>query len=120
MTNDGFDKKLTGYFIAFCRKSFRWSPAYREALARAFVRRDKDGEHYKCEQCGTVIPRKLKQVDHIQPVVDRRGWNGSWDVYRERMFVSADQLRVLCKRDHHEKTQKENKARKAAKKQKEK
>lgn len=103
---------LQGYFKAFCRKTFRWSPAYKAALKRAFVRREGKVEYYKCECCGTIIIRKLKQVDHIDPVIDLiDGWDGSWDKYRERMYVDAMALQVLCKRCHQKKTNKENERR---------
>lgn len=118
MTNAEWTKKLDYYFIAAARKWFRWSPAYREVLARAFVRRSEGVEYFKCENCHSEIPRPKKQVDHRIPVVDRGGWDGSWDTYRDRIFVTADKLDLLCKSCHSAKTKKENAERRKTKKEK--
>jgi 5-methylcytosine-specific restriction endonuclease McrA len=110
-------KRLNAYFIAFARRVFRWSPPYREVLKRAFVRKDKDGEWFRCENCADIVLRKDKQVDHIDPVVAvYEVWDGSWDWYRARMFVEEDCLRVLCRPCHGEKSKKENADRRAFKK----
>jgi 5-methylcytosine-specific restriction endonuclease McrA len=100
-------KRLNGFFIAFCRKVFRWSPAYRNALKMAIVDKTKGYETYKCSACNSVVPRSDKQVDHRIPVTDRGGWNGSWDTYAERIFCSVENLDVLCKPCHKEKSKKE-------------
>lgn len=108
-----WSKTLNGYFIGFCRKTFRWSPAYRTALKSAFVEK-KDGiEYYRCKSCGSVVERANKQVDHIEPVVPvATGWNGSWDSYRDGLFVHESKLQVLCKSCHKGKTGAENQGRK--------
>jgi hypothetical protein len=112
ITPEQWSKKLNAYFIAFCRKAFKWSPDYRATLKRAFVEKKEGIEYYRCEACGIVVKRREKQVDHTEPVVSvSSGWDGSWDVLRQRMFVSADCLRVLCKSCHQKKTTAENKER---------
>lgn len=111
-TQEEWKKRLNGYFIAFCRKIFRWSPAYRDALKMAFIRKDEGGEWYKCRLCGEVLRRKDKQMDHIQPVVKvGTRWSGDWNEYRDRLFVESESLQVLCKKCHQEKSKKENKIR---------
>lgn len=108
-----WSKTLDGYFIGFCRKVFRWSPAYRSALKAAFVEKRDGIEYYRCKSCGTVVERPQKQVDHIDPVVPvASGWNRSWDGYRDRLFVHESKLQVLCKSCHKGKTGTENQGRK--------
>lgn len=121
MTREEWTKRVNGYFIASCRKWIRWSPAYRAVLKRTLVKKDSKGEWYKCEKCGELVLRKFKQVDHINSIINRRGWNGSWDVYRERIINDTESdLQLLCKRPcHYEKTQKENAERRKAKKKRE-
>jgi hypothetical protein len=112
MTPEQWSKRLDAYFVAFCRKAFRWSPGYRDALKRAFVEKKDAIEYYRCESCVLVVKRREKQVDHTEPVVSvATGWDGSWDVFRDRMFLGADKLRILCKECHQRKTTAENKER---------
>lgn len=104
-----WSKTLDGYFISFARKAFRWSPAYRAALKRAFVEKREGVEYYRCESRGEIIARSDKQVDHIVPVVPVGSvWNRSWDDYKKGLFVSAEGLQVLCKSCHKKKTGSEN------------
>jgi hypothetical protein len=113
-----WSKTLDGYFISFARKTFRWSPAYREALKRAYVEKRDGVEYYRCEVGKEIVARADKQVDHIEPVIPVGSpWNRSWDFYRERCFVDASKLQVLCKKCHKEKTGKENKGRVICRKQ---
>jgi|SRR6185436_5182081 len=109
-------KKLDGYFIAFCRKVFRWSTAYRSAVQSA-EEKTANGLRYRCKACGNLVERSEKQVDHIIPVVEPgKKWSGSWDDYRDRLFVSTEKLQVLCRGCHKSKTAEENKRRKLCKK----
>lgn len=110
-----WSRRLNGYFIAFTRKTFRWSPAYRDCVKNAEVRLD-TGIKYRCKACGNLVERSEKQVDHIRPVVEvGHKWNGSWDYYRDRLFVSVTELQVLCKGCHRSKTTKENEGRRQCK-----
>lgn len=107
-----WSKTLDGYFISFARKTFRWSPAYRQALKRAFVEKREGVEYYRCESGGEVVARPDKQVDHIIPVVPIGAvWNRSWDAYKIGLFVPAEGLQVLCKKCHAKKTGGENQRR---------
>lgn len=104
------------YLLAAFRKVFRWSPERKKALARAFKYKKGKIEFYECEDCHTIVPRKQKQVDHIEPVIiPTMGFEG-YDNLKIRMFVTADKLRVLCKVCHNIKTQKENVIRRRVKK----
>lgn len=96
------------YLLAAFRRTFRWSPERRKALKRAFHHKEGKIEFYECEKCHKLVPRKQKQVDHIEPVIiPTMGFTG-YDDLKGRMFVSASELRVLCKECHHIKTQAEN------------
>lgn len=106
-----FAKKLNGYFIAFCRRAFAWSPAYREATKKA-ERLTKDGLRWECAKCGDLVGKGEKHRDHVDPVVPvETGWDGSWDTYRNRMFVEADNIQILCLTCHKEKSNAENRLR---------
>lgn len=108
---DKWERSLNGYFIAFARRVFHWSPAYREAVLRAEQKEGKE-KRYRCESCGALVERSQKQVDHIDPVVPiGTKWDGDWNGYRNRLFVTSDRLRVLCKPCHAKKTGAENQRR---------
>ncbi len=113
--DETFKKKLNGYFIAFCRRTFAWSPAYREATKKA---ERKEGKEIKwlCAKCNALVGKGEKHRDHIDPVVSvEKGWDGSWDTYRDRLFVDADKIQILCLQCHKEKSNGENRLRKARK-----
>lgn len=106
-----FKKRLDSYFIAFCRKAFVWSPAYKTAKQRAEVATD-DGVRWKCASCGTLTAKGENHKDHIIPVVPIEGWNGSWDTYRDRMsYEDPGNLQILCIECHRRKSNEENKRR---------
>lgn len=110
-----WSKRLHGYFIGFCRKTFRWSPAYRSAVKGA-EEKTADGLRYRCKACGSLVERSEKQVDHIEPVVEiGKPGNTSWDYYRDRLFVSVEKLQVLCRGCHKSKTNEENQRRRQCK-----
>jgi 5-methylcytosine-specific restriction endonuclease McrA len=46
-------------------------------------------------------------VDHIEPIVNPETGFTSWDAVIERMFCEADNLQLLCKTCHDEKTKQE-------------
>lgn len=111
-----FKKKLNGYFIAFCRRTFAWSPAYRTATKRAERKNGKDVK-WECAKCKALVGKGDKHRDHINPVIPiETGWDGSWDTYRDRMgYEDPDNLQVLCRACHKEKTLEENKKRRRLK-----
>jgi len=106
------------YLLAAFRRTFRWSPERRKALKRAFKYKQGKIEFYECEICRTIVQRKQKQVDHIEPVIPPLVGFTGYDDLKIRMFVSAEKLRVLCKVCHQKKTQAENVIRRKVKKDK--
>lgn len=115
-----WEKKLNGYYLSFLRKVFRWSPAYKEALAKAQVKKEKK-LFYRCAETGKLCAREDKAVDHREPVVPTDdSWanhNYDWGWIRDRMgFTRPENLQVLSKEAHKIKTQKENEERRQYKK----
>lgn len=103
--------RLNGYFVAFARRVFHWSPAYREAISRV-EQKTEQGKRYRCEACGALVERSEKQVDHREPVVPvGEKWDGDWNRYRDRLFVESSKLQVLCRPCHKKKTGLENRER---------
>lgn len=93
-----------GYLLGNSRRVFGWS------LDKKLVyKRTQHGDlgHHRCESCLQQVPRKDTHVDHIQPCVPVTGWV-SWDSYFSRLFVSAKDLQLLCKKCHSTKTKAEN------------
>lgn len=89
----------------------RWAPIA-EVRRRARVERGK----YLCAACESVVPssvvldgerKKNVFVDHVDPVIDPRLGFMSWDDVVERMFCEDDNLALLCRRCHDEKTARE-------------
>lgn len=106
------------YLLAAFRRTFRWSPERKKALKRAFHHKDGKIEFYECEECHQIVPRKQKQVDHVEPVImPLVGFNG-YDDLKARMFVTASKLKVLCRPCHKIKTQAENVIRRKVRKDK--
>jgi hypothetical protein len=57
--------------------------------------------------------------DHIDPVIPLvSGWEWSWDEIIERMFCEIENIQVICKECHDEKTKEESEIRKKLKKEK--
>ena len=115
MTDEEWEKRVHRYFIAFTRKTFKWSPAYRDVLKAALVKKDKSGEWYRCASCNKIVKRCNKHVDHISPVVPtNERFDGDWNRYRDRMGIGKVrvELQVLCVTCHKTKTAEESKERK--------
>jgi 5-methylcytosine-specific restriction endonuclease McrA len=97
--------------------SRRW-PVKFKALKEAFVGRktnNKTGKiamHYKCVSCNKHFVAADVQVDHIAPVVDPVKGFLSWDVYIDNLFCELNNLQILCKPCHKEKTAEEKLMRK--------
>jgi hypothetical protein len=122
-------QKLKGRVLGMCRKDFKKSPQYAAAKRRAFL----GDTVYRCEGCGQHFytgvseknfealksekyPDLIKEkeskaldVDHISPVIpyDRTTKNMSLDEIIPRIYCHEDNLSVLCKVCHREKTAKE-------------
>lgn len=106
-----WNHRLDAYFVSFCRRVFRWSPAYKAVRAADFAFKKEKLNWYRCHICETVWPRPQTRVDHIEPVVPIVGWpkNVTWDYVRHRMsFDRPENLQVLCIECHQKKTNAEN------------
>jgi hypothetical protein len=57
------------------------------------------------------------QIDHIEPVTPLTGWE-NLDIFVERLKVPAEQMQVICKKDHKLKSGVENETRRTSKKRK--
>jgi 5-methylcytosine-specific restriction endonuclease McrA len=94
----------------------RWPPKY-ETLNEGYigtkenVKTKRLAKHYLCNCCGGQFPAKDVEVDHILPVVDPDVGFISWDVFIERLYCKMENLQLLCKECHKEKTKTERKAR---------
>jgi hypothetical protein len=75
---------------------------------------------YLCAGCKKEIPATVKEgrkrvnnkfVDHIKPAVPVTGWT-NWDDYINNLFCEIDNLQLLCKTCHDEKSKEENQERK--------
>jgi 5-methylcytosine-specific restriction endonuclease McrA len=64
----------------------------------------KQAMHYTCACCNKQYVAKDVQVDHVNPVVDTSTGFVSWDVYIDRLFCEKENLQVLCKPCHSDKT----------------
>lgn len=103
------------YLIAAIRKVWRYSPARQMArkLAEHPTKIDKKtGKKYqRCTADGLYHKREDTQVDHINPAVAVTGFQ-DWNTYIERtLAVTVDDLQILCKSCHKEKSKKENEER---------
>lgn len=95
--------------------SRRWGPIH-STKKKARVSRGK----YKCAACNkTVGASKVIKgkrvsnvfVDHIEPVVPTSGFD-TWDGFIGRLFCEEDNLQVLCRSCHDNKTRRETTQRK--------
>lgn len=97
--------------------SQRWPVKYK-VLSEAYVGQkinESSGrlaKHYKCKSCNIDYPAKNVQVDHIKPIIDPSSGFTTWDDVIYNMFCERDNLQVLCKNCHSEKSKEESVQRK--------
>lgn len=114
------ESKFQSFIKSILRSgSQRWPPKYKvlnEAKRGKQINSSTGrlAEHYQCSCCGELYGAKYVVVDHINPVVPVTGFV-SWDDAIARMFCSAENLQVLCKECHRQKSKIENEERKANK-----
>jgi 5-methylcytosine-specific restriction endonuclease McrA len=68
---------------------------------------------HTCAECKAAFPQKEVQVDHKIPVVDPITGFTTFDEYIKRMFCGPENLQILCRPCHKEKTNSENKERRS-------
>lgn len=109
ITDNELQKELKRFLIPKIRSaSYRWAERSK-AIKAARV----DRGRYKCAMChNSSLKNKEFVVDHKDPVVPIDGWDGNWDTYIKRMFVSADLFQILCLSCHEIKTNMEVQLRK--------
>jgi 5-methylcytosine-specific restriction endonuclease McrA len=96
------------------RASYKWKQR-NDAILQARLSRGM----YRCAICKQGFKRKDIRIDHVDPVIPISGWEG-FESYIERLLPdSSSQFQILCVKDHQEKTNKENAARRQYKQEKE-
>ena len=94
----------------------RWEPLW-DVKTKAKVGRmvnKKTGrlaEHYVCAGCGGFFVARDVQVDHIDPAVDPGDGYQGLDIFSDRLYCEEENLQVLCKPCHKDKTNTERKER---------
>lgn len=107
------------YIRSALRRIWLWHPVRAEAIRNARVAPGT----VACRKCGVRMkenpPKGIKKdydVDHIVPASESAAAITSWDDFIRRLLeVTANDVRVLCKGCHSEKTKKENEDRQSAK-----
>jgi len=69
---------------------------------------------YPCAACGDWFKRADVEVDHIKPAGSLKDYD-DLPAFTRTLFCEEDNLQVLCKPCHNDKTQRERKAAKEAK-----
>lgn len=122
------DPILKSYLIRAIRDSFKRSKLYKEARLKSRVEKvkyKKDGTpakrpavFYKCQKCFSLEKDKNVEVDHRDPVTSLYTSINELTIesYIARVYCNINNLQVLCKPCHKEKTKQENKLRKTIKK----
>ena len=112
-------QRFKAWLVGVLRRSVsRWQPK-QEALKDACVgqltnkRTGRQAKHYLCVACGGLFIARDVQVDHIEPVVDPFVGFVDWETFIDRLFCEKENLQVLCKPCHKEKTAEEREIRKA-------
>lgn len=112
-TGQWTEARYRSFIISMLRRGTnRWGPK-NETKKDARVERG----IYLCASCGEKVPPTVKgedgkrktniSVDHIEPVIDPKKGFTTWDDYIERMFCEKDNLQLLCKSCHDNKTKQE-------------
>lgn len=117
--NDGewTEARYRAFVISALRAYMKRFPPKWKALKAAMVgkkinkRTGRLAEHYLCASCGGFFVARDVQVDHIDPVVSPEEGFQDWWTYFNRLYCEADNLQVLCKQCHREKTNAERKER---------
>ena len=117
--NDGewTEARFRAFIISALRAHMKRLPPKWKALKAAMVGRKVNkrtgrlAEHYLCASCGNFFVARDVQVDHIDPVVSPEEGFQDWWTYFNRLYCEADNLQVLCKQCHKDKTNAERKER---------
>lgn len=100
------EAKFRSFIRALLRRgSTRWGVRYdvlNKAKRGKMINKNTNrlAEHYECNKCHNLFPLSQIEIDHIIPINNF----SSWDETIERMFCEENNLQVLCKECHKEKT----------------
>jgi 5-methylcytosine-specific restriction endonuclease McrA len=90
----------------------KWKALKAASIGRVINKRSgRLAEHYKCASCTDYFVARDVQVDHIEPVVSPQEGFQDWWTYMNRLYCEAENLQVLCKPCHKQKTAEERKER---------
>lgn len=106
------EARKTSFIMSALRgASRRWGPAYaaKKSAKLAF-------NTYRCAACKKTFGSKQIKIDHIAPVRSVVPSENTWDQIIARMFPEIDGYQALCIPCHSTKTEQENAARRANKK----
>jgi 5-methylcytosine-specific restriction endonuclease McrA len=108
LLSDPFLDKVTLSFArqALRRASYRWAPR-NEAIKAARVARGL----YKCAGCGSIVPNKEKELDHVESVIRTDGDRQSLGEFAARLFAPRSGWQILCIPCHRVKSERENQSR---------
>ena len=117
--NDGewTEARFRAFIISALRAYMKRFPPKWKALKAASIgrvinkRSGRLAEHYKCASCEDNFVARDVQVDHIEPVVSPQEGFQDWWTYMNRLYCEAENLQVLCKPCHKQKTAEERKER---------
>lgn len=103
-------------YIKFSCSTLRryWKKTPMASIARQKAR--KAIGRYECNKCKNLFSDKDGQLDHINPVVEPLIGFVDLNTFASRLFCDESNLQFLCTGCHSEKTQVENKVRRAYKK----
>jgi 5-methylcytosine-specific restriction endonuclease McrA len=102
------DAKYWSFIRSALRRSWNRFPNKFRALNAAKlpkkgVRKGRKVFLYECEGCKGEFTTSQVTVDHISPCGSLRGWDDLVP-FTSSLFCEVDNLQVLCKKCHHEKT----------------
>lgn len=107
---DWTEAKFWGFVRSALRAAWsKWPPKYRVlAKAKRNYKGPKKNQKYEfqCAHCSKWFPAKQVSVDHITPAGTLRCYE-DLPAFVEKLFVSEDELQVLCATCHNVKTQEE-------------
>lgn len=117
-------RSIQSFIMPHLRRASRYWPPKSEARKKA-LRKVKIGEfkngkpkfedRYECAKCKELVLRSDGAMDHIVEVAGLNGFDG-WDNTIARLFCDASGYQHICHTCHGEKTQDNQKIRRAAKK----
>lgn len=103
---------FTTFVKGHLRRASRWWKPISETIKKAKVSRG----HYLCNGCGQVVTnsivvdgKRVKNIfcDHKDPVVDPLTGFSGWDDFINNLFCEEQNLQLLCKACHDEKSREE-------------